>query len=339
MPVKQEAYHFDNCKNFYDETRPDKIEALCKEINKKAHPYSKKELDFKAGGEGRSWYYSLPDFAELLYRPELYRQKVLEEGHKLEESLDAKITSLTEFSSSNALRVFAQSTECAELLSSPGVMEINKALDLDTAAALNALDSSLIALREGKLERIVEDLKKQKNELSKALKKLEKETAYQGFTDLEVDVEYPVEVDNEKKPGERTTKRIDVLLSKPELNRYAIIELKQWTEDNIILTISEDKEELECMVGVIQGKRSQQHPAVKVRDVYKKALTEKLGEDAEIRCFVYLHNQMYNNGQLFKVGKEKGIDILEDCPPPRNILFTKLWYGRMLKRLDTLFRG
>ena len=288
MNSNRSAKHFDSCKEFYDSTRPEKIEELCLEIYHELHPNAKKAPSFEENGEVKSWLYSLPDFAELLYDPETYRQKTVEEGHRLLELLDSKIDALEAFSSSSPLMDFIQSQACSEMMSSSNVSEINKAVDHDTITALSELENSLSALKEGKLTVITESLRKQKEDLTKALTMLDEEELCPGLADLEIDIEYAI-----PDAGTNTEKRIDVLLSRPDLKRYAIIELKQWTEDSIRVSFSDEEGETECLVSVVPGNKSQLHPAVKVRDIYKKTLKEQLNdEEAEIRCFVYLHNQL-----------------------------------------------
>ena len=330
MNNKSSAKHFDRCKDFYNRTRPGEIEKLCFELYAELHPNAKRTPSFEENGEMRSWLYSLPDLAELLYDPETYRQKTREEGNTLLASLDAKTEALETFSCSSPLLDFVESQACAEMMSSSSVSGINKAVDHDTVTALRALESSLSILKDGKLKGVIESLKKQNEELVWALNIMENEELCPRLTDAEVDIEYAV-------PGACADKRIDVLLSRPDLKRYAIIELKQWTEDSILVFMS-DEDDSECLVSVVPGNRSQLHPAVKVRDIYKKALNEQLNdEEAVIRCFVYLHNQLYNNSQLFRIAREMDINIFDDCSWPNNILYTKLWHGRMLSRLAALF--
>ena len=83
MNSNRSAKHFDSCKEFYKSTRPEKIEELCLEIYHELHPNTKKAPSFEENGEVRSWLYSLPDFAELLFDPETYRQKTVDEGNRL----------------------------------------------------------------------------------------------------------------------------------------------------------------------------------------------------------------------------------------------------------------
>ena len=327
------AKHFDSCRDFYDITRPDEIEKLCQELYHELHPNAEKTPSFEENGEARSWLYSLPDFAELLYDPETYRQKTLNEGHSLLETLDKKIDALEAFSSSGQLMEFIQSQACAEIMSSSSVNEINKAVDHGTITALKELENSLSVLKDGKLTGITESLKKQREELTEALTVLSEEELCPRLTGINVDVEYPV-LDKET----NAVKRIDVLLSRPDISRYAIIELKQWTEDSIQVSFSDEEDGAECLVSVVPGNRSQLHPAVKVRDIYKKALKEQLDDgEALIRCFVYLHNQLYNDSQLFRVYKDNDVNIFDDCLWPNNILYTRTWHGRLLKRLADLF--
>ena len=334
MNKNRSAKHFDNCKEFYENTRPEKIEALCLEIYRELHPNAKKTPSFDENGEVKSWLYSLPDLAELLYDPDTYRQKTVDEGYQLLESLDRKIGALEDLSSCSPLLDLIQSQACSDMLTHSSASGINKAVDLDTITALSELENSLSILKEGRLTGITESLKKQKEDLTKALTMLDEEELCAGLDKLEIDIEYPV-----LDAGTNADKRIDVLLSRPDLKKYAIIELKQWTEDSIRVSYSGEGDGTECLVCAAPGNRSQLHPAVKVRDVYKKALREQLNDEkAEIRCFVYLHNMMYNDSQLFRVSRDMQINIYDDCAWPNNIMYPKLWHGRLLNRLANLFK-
>lgn len=329
------ARHFSNCKEFYDSTREDNITDLCNELG----------LELNKGtaakdGEWNSWYFSLPDFAELLYDPASYRQKTLNEAYSLDKDLEDEITLLEKLSGSDELRALIDSQVFSQIMSSAGTEAIKKALDHNTAMVLGALEKSLSVLKgspEDSLGSIIKGLKNQKDVLLIARTKLEGEPLPPPIEDVEVDLEYPVFSEDSGKP-----KRIDVLLSRPDRGKYAIIELKQWTEDNIdIITAEDDEGNVEYLVSIVPGKRSQPHPAIKVRDVYKKALDSKLrkecGQEAEIEGFVYLHNQMYGDGQLFKFFREMDIGIYDKDIGSKNILYTKLWHGRLLKRLADLF--
>lgn len=328
MTESSSARHFKSIKEFYDSTRAENIISLCEELK---DPSS-------SNGEWNSWYYSLPDFAELLYDPASYRQKILDEARSLDKELESEIALLEKLSESEELHDFLDSKIFSEMMSSPGAKAINKALDHKTATILGAFEKSLSVLEgssEDSLRNIIEGLNNQRDVLKE---RIEHEELLPPLLDgVEVDLEYPVFTEDSKK-----AKRIDVLLSKPDAGKYAIIELKQWTEDNIEMAFSEDDEgQPECMVTIVPGKRSQPHPAVKVRDVYKSALGSKLQtenvQNADIWCFVYLHNQMYGEGQLFKVYKDMKINIYDDNIGPNNILYTKLWYDKLLERLSKLF--
>ncbi len=337
MKMKKTTLHsaarFSSCKDFFDRTREEEIDALCTQIYKSLHPAAEKMPTCETDGEYASWYHSLPDLAQLLYDPERYRQETAEEADQLKEALNQEIRILEELSASEALRDLLSSEAFRKVLSSSGLRSINKAVDHNAAASLRSLEESFSILSEDRLADVITDLKKQKDELSASISRMKEEEACLPFTDLNIEIEYPLS-------GKDSTgvKRIDVLLSKPSSNRYAIIELKQWTEDSIDISISEDEEtETECMVRVLPGNRSQLHPALKVRDIYKKMLAQQLDEGAVINCFVYLHNQLYDGSQLIRVYRDNGINIFEDGPWPNNILYTKLWHTRLLNRLKALF--
>ena len=325
--------HLEDCGQFFERTRPDQIDDLCKDIYKKLHPQSGRLPDFSKDGEYASWYYSLPDLAQLLHDPETYRKKTIKEALELVEALDRKIKALEDFSSSKELKKFTASKAYAEMMSSPDTKAINKVLDPASSSALTSLEESLSILKKETLKKITEGLKKQRADLFDAKSELEEEELSHPLANAAVDIEYPLYEEGKKDP-----QRIDVLLSDPLRKRYAIIELKQWTEDSIVTSISENEDgDRECIVSIVPGKKSQPHPAVKVREFYKKKLAAEKGEDAIIRCFVYLHNQMYKDGQLFQVPKDPKLSIYDDCPWPNNILYTRLWHGSLLKRLTDLF--
>ena len=330
MRSKDGNLHFGDLKSFYIATREDNINNFCTDMFKYLHP--KATRDPSSDGEWNSWFYSLPDLAELLFDPYTYRDKTVVEGLVLQDDLGKEIEALDLLISSTSLASFRGSEEYSALKTAPGTKSLNKALNYETISDMKALERTLSFLDQGRLEETRNALSAQKEDLSKAINALSTESLPTLPSDIEVDIEYPLVDQSEKK----NPNRIDVLLSQPSKNRYAIIELKQWTEDSIYMSVTEnDDGEKECIVGIFPGTHTQPHPAVKVRDVYKKALAlEHPGSD--IRCFVYLHNQMYHGGQLFKA-YSLGVNTFDDCPAPNNILYTKLWHGRLLKRLADLF--
>ena len=332
-PAKEKiGCHFDKCSDFFEKTRPEQIEGLCTEIYKTLHPRAKKQPDFSGDGEYSSWYYSLPDFAQLIYQPEDYEKETIEESRQLIDALDDKIKALEFLSSSKDLSDFLNSETYRIMETSPELPKINKAVDDRLVHALGSLDAGLRVLKTESLNEVIKELRNQKYELQKVMNKLEAEEISTPLENIEIDVEYPVRLD-----GEKNDKRIDILLSKDN-RKFAIIELKQWTEDSINVFLSDSEEEEQCLVNVLPGRRSQLHPAIKVRDFYKKALYQEKGEDAIIQCFVYLHNQLYNDSKLFRVYKDFDVNIYDDCSGPNNILYTRLWHKRLLKRLNDLFR-
>ena len=332
MNKKTVGFHFDDCRSFYEQSRKDKIEDLCTAIYQNLHPKAKKLPDFSKDSEYGSWYYSLSDLAELLYDPYTYCKKTIEESRQLINALDEKISSLTSFSECWELSNLLESRSYKDLSASVDISQINKAVDDKAIDALRSLETGLSVLKDGSLKQIIEDLKDQKEELIQATDLMESEETPLPLNDISIDIEYPLQL-----RGEEGIKRIDVLLSKNE-DTFAIIELKQWTEDSINVFLSESEDEkTQCLVNVLPGKRSQLHPAVKVRDIYKKALKEEKGEAAKIRCFVYLHNQLYADSKLFRAYRDMKVNIFDDCTGPNNILYTRLWHKRMLKRFAELF--
>ena len=324
------ARHFSDLESFYLATRGENIEELCSSIYKVLHPNSKK--DPSSDSEWNSWFHSLPDLAELLFDTVTYRDKAVKEGLDLQDDLGREIAALDLLINSSALDSLKNSEEYLSFGSAPGTEVLNRALNYETISDLKAIEQTFSILNRDRLKEIRDILSAQKEELTKAIIALSIEPLAQLPKNIEVDVEYPIM----DRPGQTNPNRIDVLLSQPDRNRYAIIELKQWTEDNLFMSVTEnDDGEKECVVGVIPGTRTQIHPAVKVRDIYKKALALE-HPDGVIRCFVYLHNQMYNGGQLFKA-YSLGVNTFDDCPFPNNILYTKLWHGRFIKRLSDLF--
>ncbi len=332
MKDHKTGFHFDDCRSFYEMSREDHIEDLCAAIYKNLHPRARNLPDFSNDSEYASWHFSLSDFAQLLYQPDLYCQKTIEESDRLIKAIDEKISSLLSFSPSKELCQLLNSEAYQSLKESGDIVNINKALDDKAIDALKSLETGLTVLEDGSLKKIIEDLKKQRDDLSKAIALMEEEETCLPFEDLCIDIEYPIQI-----KGEDGTKRIDVLLSRNE-ETFAIIELKQWTEDSINVFLSETEgEEPKCLVNVLPGKRSQLHPAVKVRDYYKKGLMEEKGEDVQVACFVYLHNQLYNDSKLFRAYKDLKVNIFDDVKGPNNILYTRLWHKRLLRRLSELF--
>ena len=330
MQSKDGNRHYSDLKSFYTATREENIGSLCSDIFRYLHP--KATRDPSSADEWDSWYHSLPDLAELLFDPYTYRDKTVAEGLILQDDLGKEIEALDLLMRSPLLASFRESEEYSALKAAPGTKALNKALDYETISDMKALERTLSFLDQGRLEETRNALSAQKKDLSKAITALSTESLPALPSDIEVDVEYLLVDQSEKK----NPTRIDVLLSQPSKNRYAIIELKQWTEDSIYMSVTEnDDGEKECIVGIFPGTRTQPHPAVKVRDVYKKALALK-HPDSDIRCFVYLHNQMYHGGQLFKA-YSLGVNTYDDCPGLNNILYTKLWHGKLLKRLADLF--
>ncbi len=330
---KKVGFHFDDCSDFFSKTREDQIEDLCTGIYKNLHPRTSRVPDFSNDREYASWYFSLPDFAQLLYQPEVYHQKMIEDSKELIDALSDKIKALEFLSSSKDLTVFLNSEAYKIMETSPGLSKINKAVDDKLIGVLGSVETGLNALKKDSLNKTIKELKKQRDELQEVMRILEEEEIGSPLKDVSVDVEYPVRLEENT-----DDKRIDVLLSKDE-KKFAIIELKQWTEDSINVFLSDSQEqEAQCLVNVLPGKKSQLHPAVKVRDYYKKALSEEKGDDVIIRCFVYLHNQLYNDSKLFRAYKDFHVNIFDDCTGPNNILYTRLWHKRLLKRLNDLFK-
>ncbi len=330
--MKKSGMHLESCRDFYERTREDRIDDLCIEIYKNLHPRATGLPDFSNDAEYASWYYSLPDFAQLLYQPERYRQKTIEESKSLIQELEKKIEALEILSSSEELSVFLNSEVYKTMLASPEVSKISRALDDRSIGALRSMETGFEVLKEDSLKEIIIDLKKQEDELQEAMTALKAEELCSPLKNICVDIEYPIQIQ-----GEDGVKRIDVLLSKDE-KKFAIIELKQWTEDCISVFLADTEDgKAECMVNVLPGKKSQLHPAVKVRDYYKRGLIEEKGEEAVVRCFVYLHNQLYSDSKLFRAYRDLKVNIYDDCPGLDNILYTKLWHNRLLKRLADLF--
>ena len=161
-----------------------------------------------------------------------------------------------------------------------------------------------------------------------------------------MDLERRLPALSEDGAGERPAKaagqppRMDVLLKDEARGLYAIIELKQWTEDSMEVVTGEEDGEKRCFVRVTPYDKDSEHPAVKVRDVYKKRLVSEAaagGKEAKVRCLVYLHNQFYDGGQLFRA-REQGVDIYDGRGQGNNILFTRMRCRSMAEAVAGFFK-
>jgi len=247
----------------------------------------------KKSGEDASWRHSLPDFAKLLSDPEEYRKDFLAEAESLVKKIDTEI---------NVWKY---------VLSALNRDGIGEALDSSSSSRYQ----SIVENAEGFLEH----LKEQKEKLEKLLKDIPNKSIGDPLKKVQVEIEYPLS----------DRRRIDVLLSKPDTNKYAIIELKQWTEKYIYS--AEDG-----FFHIAQNKNKLVHPLRKVEE-YRDRLREKLNGDANIQCVVYLHNQMYINGILYTEAKKENINLFEGNGKHNSILYTKPWHWALLEKLHGFF--
>ena len=327
----QSGKHFSSVEEFYNATRPEKIDALCRELYAFEQPEKAKRGIFpETDGEWISWKRSLPDFAELLCDQEGYGRRTAEEGRRLERALEAEIALLQGLKDSPELAALRKTDSFAGLCGG-GSDAVRKAVNKSSVTAIKTMEDCFGMLSGRSLAALIRSLEKQKAAIAGVCGTIEAAVRVYGLPPMEVDLEYLL-----PDPGgdRRKAKRIDVLLSSPEKGAYVIIELKQWTEDSVNVNVFEGEDgDPDCLVSAGNGTRTQPHPAVKVRDVYKPLLQAQAGPDARIRCFVYLHDQMYADGELFKV-RWKGIDISDHCPDPENILYTRLYYRQLLFKIS-----
>ena len=307
-------------KEFYDRTRPDKIEALCEDIREKiSNNTPKRNKNGKSGsrqksssdniakkknknGELGAWKNSLPDFAELLHTPESYRERFLKEAELLLGKIDVEI-SFFEY-----------------VLKKLKTVDIGEVLDSSSADKYKSIVPPV--------ENILPCLKEQKKKLEERLNDIKKHKAEKPLQGVQIDIEYPVP--DKKNPD--IIHRIDVLLSKPGTNKYVIVELKQWTEEKI------HSVEDGLRYQIAQYTKELDHPVIKVKNEYRNELGEKLNGDADILCIVYLHNQMFIDGILYEEAKKQNINIYEDYSGDHNaILYTKPWHGALLAKLHNFF--
>ncbi len=321
--------HFNNIEEFFLATRPEKIEELCRSLYCAVHPRLEKP-QIAEGAESDSWRRSLPDLALLLCDFPAYVRQTCEESIALEAGLEDHIRILTELEASPRLAALRSSPAFAGLKEN-GRESIRKALDSSLSKDLAGLDTAVSLLEPGKLLKAAQSLEHQKDALKLCRERLEKEkSGMPALPPLEVWPEYRLE-------KSARGSRVDVLLGDPAKDRWAIIELKQWTEDAMSVELSENEDgSRDCRVFVTPYERDTDHPAVKVRDVYKPALQEEKGPSAKIKCLVYLHNQLFDGGRLF-LPSSSGISIYDGKGQNNNIMFTRMRCGSMMRQLAAFF--
>ncbi len=321
--------YLNSIEEFYRATRPDSIEELCRDLYGLVHPRLGRP-ERAEGAESDSWRRSLPDLALLLYDFPEYVRQTCEESLALEDELEKHINALKALEDCPELAAFRASPACAVMReNSRG--SIRKALDSGLAKDLAGLDTGLMMLEEGKLAEAAASLARQKEALRVFRERLmnEKDTV-PGLPPLEVFLEYRL-------ANTKGGSRADVLLRDPDKERWAIIELKQWTEDAMDVQIIEDEDGAKtCRVFVTPYEKDTDHPAVKVRDVYKPALRQELPEGAGIKCVVYLHDQLFDGGRLF-LPLSSGISIYDGRGQHNNIMFTRMRCGSMIRQLADFF--
>ena len=112
----QSGKHFSSVEEFYNATRPENIDALCRELYAFEQPEKAKRGIFpESDGEWISWKRSLPDFAELLCDQEGYGRRTAEEGRRLERALEAEIALLRGLKDSPELAALRKTNSFAGL--------------------------------------------------------------------------------------------------------------------------------------------------------------------------------------------------------------------------------
>ncbi|MBQ2455371.1 MAG: hypothetical protein II499_04695 [Firmicutes bacterium] len=337
--------HFDTIEEFYLATRPDNIEELCSDLYCVVHPRLQRP-EKAEGPESDSWRRSLPDLAELLYDLPAYLKRTAEESRALEDDLEKEILAVDALRLSPALASFTGSADLAEFEKAPGRAAVKKALDFELSSSLRSVEECFSALKKENLDKALESLKTQKEALEKNRQKLLAPAERIPLPGVSVDLERRLPAPSEDGAGERPAKaagqppRMDVLLKDEARGLYAIIELKQWTEDSMEVVTGEEDGEKRCFVRVTPYDKDSEHPAVKVRDVYKKRLLSEAaagGKEAKVRCLVYLHNQFYDGGQLFRA-REQGVDIYDGKGQGNNILFTRMRCRSMAEAVASFFK-
>ena len=302
---------FASIEEFYNATREGNIEKLCEKLKKDTAGGSPSEVE--------SWRNSLPDIAELLYKPEEYVKHLEGECDELAKDIDGTIKILKN------IKKISNSVQDTTLTSG-----LEKILPKEKYGKLSAIDTTLKIMNDGdECDEIIKYLKEQKEdvkkEVAREVARVDLKDYRRPFRNVKVMLEYPL-------PGKgNSPKRIDVLLCNDEKKRYYILELKQWTEDKISVFEKESEEtpgETEYFVQIGSGKLGA-HPAIEMEKVYKEKLLQELKkkgiEGASVEGLVYYHNQLFYGGILFQVSGGLWNQ------------YSKTWCLEMRKRLTKFF--
>ena len=310
MEIRDNSIHFDSIQSFYEATRDNQIQTLVEEL--------KKRIDNPS--EVGSWKNSLPDLAKLLYDPEMYYSETKEDCDYYIKELSV-VVDLIEDENLAELKERLEDEE--------GNRNICNTIDRETMNCLMEIIQNPKNCDDEKIDEcktaVANQLKALKNRISFGKRNISPINA-------KVEIEYELE----------NGSRIDVLLSDPDQNRYVIIELKQWTENNIKECEDEDNNGLADRTIKIKEYEPQSHPALKVREDYRKQLQEELGEDAIIMCLVYLHNQFFENSKLFHVPPELRYDKeftrkVHYFHGQEGILYTRMRCDKFREKIHKLF--
>ena len=320
--------HFKSVEDFYNATRPEVFE----EKGKGAYDRLIETVGDPSPAEKESWRKSLPDLAGLLFDQNAYYKETKTQCGRYVNLLAFARLVFEKLSDETSFLDFISSEYCGSLMQVLQVKDelareedlkengVRKVLNKETAGYLKAMKEGLEVLNDIRInEACIAEMAREEDYLE--AQKNRQFTALDGKIEAEVDLEY--------KLG-RSNRRIDVLLSDPQQKKYVIIELKQWTEESI--EVSEDGQSI-----MIKDYKEQMHPALKVRDDYRERLKKSVGDDAKILCLVYLHNQYYENGQMFSVPDEVKYEK-EAINGQKLIMYTRMHCDSFVKRIYDFFQ-
>lgn len=265
---------FDSVEEFFECTRENRIDGTCEALETMIHASTGRG---PSPAEVASWKNSLPDLAKLLCCPEYYYEETVRECAHC-------IVALSCFKLLIAGGHFA---ELKERMEDEDIgKNVCKAFNRKTMSCMQEMieDPGTFA-DEQKIQACMDAIDEQTLKLVRRKKQTRDGETQELRTGVRVELEYGL-----------AGGRVDVLLSDPDQNKYVIIELKQWTEENIERCSGEEVQ--------IKDYSSQPHPALKVRTSYREQLQQEAGEEAEIMCLVYLHNQIYEDSLLFDAPSE-----------------------------------
>ena len=315
---------FDSVEAFFEETRENRIQHLIEELTAENHDSS--------AAEKNSWKNSLPDLAKLLCCPEAYLEETKKECAHYILALDYFKT-LIAAGHFEKLEQFLEDEDIRK--------NVSKVFDKETMTALKEMTAAKKMIEEpdtfndeqiemsccDAMEAEVRKLNSRKDMTGRITLNQGTHEAGQGLPrNLKVLLECKLENNH----------RIDVLLSDPGQNKHVIIELKQWTEENIELCADEAGREGRA-VRIKEYNETQMHPALKVREDYREHLKADVGENAEIMCLVYLHNQFYEGSTLFSAPSEVLYDT-EKFNGQNIIMYSRMRCEQFRERICSFFQ-